>query len=60
MSDEIKKLIEILSEINEDVDFANDYFQFSGLGKTRLRRVLKYKLGFLERNNLETEDLDFV
>lgn len=44
----------------KDVDFANDYFQFSGLGKTRLRRVLKYKLGFLERNSLETEDLDFV
>ena len=42
------------------VDFSNDYFQLSGVGKTRLRRILKYKLGFIGKDDLEADDLMFV
>lgn len=44
----------------EGLDFSNDYFQLSGVGKTRLRRILKYKLGFIGKDDLEADDLMFV
>lgn len=40
-----------------DVNYEDDYFQYSGNGKTRLRRILKYNLGFIPATNLEEEDL---
>lgn len=43
-----------------NVNYADDYFQFSGKGKTRLRRILKYKLGFIDRKELEDEDIKFI
>lgn len=46
--------------IIKDIDYSNDYFQLSGKGKTRLRRVLKYRLGFLEKSELEEEDFNFI
>lgn len=44
----------------KDFDYSSNYFQFSGKGKTRLRRVLKYKLGYLAESELEEEDLNFI
>lgn len=44
----------------KDVDYSSNYFQFSGKGKTRLRRVLKFKLGFLAESELEEDDFDFI
>ena len=41
------------------VDYENDYFQLSGKGKSRLRRVLKYTLGLIDENSLEENDIDF-
>lgn len=55
----IKTFDEYLSKI-KDVAYINNYFQLSGIGKTRLRRVLKYKLGFIGKESLEQEDLDFI
>lgn len=55
----IRQFDEYISTI-KDVDYSSNYFQLSGIGKTRLRRVLKYKLGFLTRSELEEEDLKFV
>lgn len=43
-----------------DVDYTNDYFQLSGVGKTRLRKVLKYKLGFIGKDDLNSEDMMFI
>lgn len=44
----------------KNVDYSSNYFQLSGIGKTRLRRVLKYKLGFLAESELEEEDSNFI
>lgn len=44
----------------KDFDYSSNYFQLSGKGKTRLRRVLKYKLGYLAESELEEEDLNFI
>ena len=43
-----------------DLDYSDNYFQLSGLGKTRLKRIMKYKLGFIDRYRLHEEDLPFV
>lgn len=43
-----------------EIDYSNNYFQLSGVGKTRLRRVLKYKLGFIGKDDLFPEDITFV
>lgn len=43
-----------------EVDYTNDYFQLSGVGKTRLKRVLKYKLGFIGKDDLYSEDIMFI
>lgn len=43
-----------------DVNYEDDYFQYSGNGKTRLRRILKYNLGFITRTDLEEEDLSHL
>ena len=48
-----------ISQIRE-IDYSNNYFQLSGVGKTRLRRVLKYKLGFIGKDDLFPEDITFV
>lgn len=43
-----------------DVDYKSSYFSLSGGGKTKLKRILKYKLGFLTKDELEETDLKFV
>jgi hypothetical protein len=43
-----------------DIEYSNSYFQLSGVGKSRLRRVLKYKLGFIGKEELVKDDLVFV
>lgn len=43
-----------------DVDYTSSYFSLSGGGKTKLKRILKYKLGFLTKDELEETDLKFV
>lgn len=55
----IKQFDEFILKI-KDVDYCDNYFQLSGTGKTRLRRVLKYKLGFLAESELEEEDFNFI
>lgn len=55
----IRRFEEYIFKI-KDIDYSSDYFQLSGLGKTRLRRILRYKLGFLERSELEEEDFNFI
>ena len=55
----VRQFEEYITKIN-DIDYSSDYFQLSGIGKTRLRRVLKYKLGFLAQSEIEEEDLNFI
>ena len=55
----IRDFEEFISMI-KDVDYENNYFQFSGKGKTRLRRILKYKMGLIEKDELEKEDYDYL
>lgn len=42
-----------------DIDYSSNYFSLSGIGKTRLRRILKYKMGLIDENQLKEEDLAF-
>lgn len=55
----IRDFEEFISMI-KDVDYENNYFQFSGKGKTRLRRILKYKMGLIEKDELEKEDYEYL
>lgn len=43
----------------KDIDYSSHYFALSGGGKTKLKRILKYKLGFVKESSLQQEDLDF-
>lgn len=43
-----------------DVNFSSSYFALSGGGKTKLKRILKYKLGFMKESDLPKEDRDFL
>lgn len=43
-----------------DVDYTSNYFSLSGGGKAKLKRILKYKLGFLTKDDLEETDLQFI
>lgn len=42
-----------------DLDYTNNYFSLSGIGKTRLRRILKFKMGLIDENKLKEEDLEY-
>lgn len=42
-----------------DIDYSSNYFSLSGIGKTRLRRILKFKMGLIDENQLKEEDLAF-
>ena len=65
--DVLKELLKQDSKINDfdifisqisGVDYSNNYFQYSGVGKTRLRRVLKYRLGLSDV--LKEDDGQFI
>lgn len=43
-----------------NIDYTSNYFSLSGGGKTKLKRILKYKLGFITKNELEDTDLRFI
>lgn len=43
-----------------NVNYEDDYFQYSGNGKTRLRRILKYYLGFITEMELKEEDFQHL
>ena len=51
-----KKYISLIS----DVDYTSNYFSLSGGGKVKLRRILKYKLGFLKEADLVEADIKFL
>lgn len=44
----------------KDVNYTSSYFALSGGGKTKLRRVLRYKLGFISESDLKEEDIEFL
>ena len=44
----------------KDIDFSNNYFSLSGGGKTKLRRILKFKLGFISKSELHDSDIQFL
>ena len=43
-----------------DIDYTSNYFSLSGGGKLTLRRILKFKLGFLPEENLKVSDKRFL
>lgn len=43
-----------------NVDYSANYFSLSGKGKTRLKRVLKFKMGLLNQDQLAEDDRDFI
>lgn len=43
-----------------DVNFSSHYFALSGGGKTKLRRILKFKLGFITESDLLESDIQFL
>lgn len=55
----IKQFDEYISKI-KDVDFRSNYLQLSGKGKTRLRRILKYYMGFITVSDLSEDDFHFI
>ena len=42
------------------IDYTSNYFSLSGIGKTRLRRILKFKMGLIGENQLKEEDLNYL
>lgn len=43
-----------------NVDYTNDYFSLSGKGKSRLKRVLKYKMKLILREDLQEDDEKYI
>lgn len=56
IQDSYEKYILLISDIN----YTSDYFSLSGGGKVKLRRILKYKLGFLTDKDLIESDIKFL
>ena len=44
----------------KDVNYSSHYFALSGGGKTKLRRILKFKLGFISELELQDSDKEFL
>ena len=44
----------------KDVNYSSHYFALSGGGKTKLRRILKFKLGFISERELQDSDKEFL
>jgi DNA phosphorothioation-associated DGQHR protein 1 len=44
----------------KDIDYSNYYFQLSGVGKTRLKRIMKFQLGFIGKESLDENDFQFI
>lgn len=43
-----------------NIEYTDNYFQLSGVGKTRLKRVLLHQLGLLDINKLKEDDISFI
>ena len=43
-----------------DINYSSNYFALSGGGKTKLKRILKYKLDFITKDDLQDSDIDFL
>lgn len=43
-----------------NVDYTNNYFSLSGKGKSRLKRVLKYKMELILREDLQEDDEKYI
>ncbi len=55
----ISNFDQYINKIN-NIDYLNNYFSLSGAGKTRLKRVLKFKVGLITEADLKKEDKAFV
>ncbi len=44
----------------KDVNYSSHYFALSGGGKTKLRRILKFKLGLISESDLQKSDKEFL
>ena len=44
----------------KDINYSSHYFALSGGGKTKLRRILKFKLGLISESELHKSDLEFL
>lgn len=54
----ISNFDQYINKIN--IDYINNYFSLSEAGKTRLKRVLKFKVGLMTEADLKKEDKAFV
>lgn len=43
-----------------DINYSSNYFALSGGGKTKLKRILKYRLGFMQKDDLQKSDIKFL
>lgn len=41
-----------------NIDFSNDFFQASGIGKTRIKNIILYKTGNIKESSLPPQDRD--
>ena len=55
----ISNFDQYINKIN-NIDYLNNYFSLSGAGKTRLKRVLKFRVGLITEAGLKEEDKAFV
>lgn len=44
----------------KDVNYSSHYFALSGGGKTKLRRILRFKLGLISESELQESDKEFL
>ena len=56
----IQKSFDLYINKIKDVDYSNNYFSLSGGGKTKLRRILKFKLGLISKSDLLDSDIKFL
>ena len=43
-----------------DINYSSNYFALSGGGKTKLKRILRYQLGFIQKHDLQESDIKFL
>lgn len=43
-----------------DINYSSNYFALSGGGTTKLKRILKYRLGFIQKHDLQESDIKFL
>ena len=43
-----------------NINYSSNYFALSGGGKTKLTRILRYQLGFIQKHDLQESDIKFL